>query len=209
MTLNYSKLATAFAAPFALAACATMPVPSDVEVTRFVAEGAQLGGTTLFVENAPQGIGEPSNDTLALAPYKAAVAQELARLGYTEQGRNGAARVAQVSRERFVRGEGGRRSPVSVGVGGSTGTYGSGVGVGVGINLGSLGGGGGQRITTQMGVMLRDAATNAVVWEGRAEFDASERSPSSDPQASAAILADALFRDFPGASGETILVEVD
>ncbi len=193
--------ALALSAPLALAACAT-PAPGPVQVTRFVASDAMLGGTTLFVESAPGYEGEG----LDLAPYKAAVAAELARLGYSEQSRDGAQRVAQVQLERFVRDGAGQRSPVSVGVGGSTGSYGSGVGVGVGINLG---GGAREQVTTRMAVTLRDAASNAVLWEGRAEFDASAGSDAAETQTNAAIIADALFREFPGANGETILVEVD
>ena len=196
----------ALAAPLALTACATTAPPSPVEVTRFVAPGATLGATSLFVESAP-GTSGLQGDSLALAPFKAAVAAQLERLGYSEQARSAARHVAQVRVERFVREEGGRRSPVSVGVGGGTGTYGSGVGVGLGINLG--GSGGGERVTTQLGVMLREAEGNAVVWEGRAEFDAGAGSTAAQPDAAAAILAQALFEGFPGANGETILVEVD
>ncbi len=194
--------ATALLAPVLLGACATASAPGPVEVTRFVAADAVLGGTTLFIESAP---GDGA-DSLELAPYKAAVAAELSRLGYTEQGRGGAQRVAQVAVERFVREEGGRRSPVSVGVGGGTGSYGSGVGVGVGINLG---GGSREQVTTRMAVTLRDVASGEVLWEGRAEFDAPEGSEAADAANNAAIIADALFREFPGADGETILVETN
>ena len=167
-----------------------------------------LGGTTLFIESAPVIGSAPGDDadSLELAPYKAAVAAELSRLGYTEQGRSGAQRVAQVAVERFIREEGGRRSPVSVGVGGSTGSYGTGVGVGVGINLG---GGSREQVTTRMAVTLRDVASGEVLWEGRAEFDAPEGSEAAGGANNAAIMADALFREFPGANGETILVETN
>ena len=102
----------ALTAPLALAACATA-APEPVQVTRFVAPDAMLGGTSVFVESAA---GQEA-DSLQLAPYKAAVARELEKLGYTEQGRDGAQRIAQVQLERFVREGSGNRSPVSVGVG--------------------------------------------------------------------------------------------
>ena len=109
--------------------------------------------------------------------------------------------------ERYRSGPNGqRRGPVSVGVGGSTGSYGSGVGLGLGINLG---GGPREMIDTQIGVMIRDKATNATYWEGRAQLSVSDNSPYADTPANAAAVANALFRDFPGNNGETITVRVN
>ena len=188
----------------ALAACATPQGP--VEVTRFVdpSGAARLGQGTVFVESAP---GYP--DGLEVAPYKAAVLGELTRLGYRQAfARAGADQVAQVRVDRFVEDSVGRRNPVSVGVGGSTGSYGSGVGLGIGINLG---GGGGPKTGTQLGVALRDARTAASsapnLWEGRADIRTGARSPLAERTANAQALAAALFRDFPGRSGETVKVK--
>ncbi|MEC7161839.1 MAG: hypothetical protein VXW57_08535, partial [Pseudomonadota bacterium] len=66
-------LALGTAAALALAGCTTPAGP--VEVTRFVAaeRTAELGKGLIFVETAPGG----DIDGLALAPYKAAVADEL------------------------------------------------------------------------------------------------------------------------------------
>ena len=155
-----------FAPLLAIAACTTPQGP--IEVTRFVGpEGAaRLGQGTVFVESAP---GSP--DGLEAAPYKAAVAAELTRLGYRESNRAEASQIAQVRIDRFIEAAEGRRSPVSVGVGGSTGSYGSGVGVGLGINLG---GGPRPTIGTQLGVTLRDARAGSGagvnLWEGRADI---------------------------------------
>lgn len=187
----------------AVSACATPQGP--IEVTRFVdpAGSARLGQGTVFVESAPGAL-----DGLEAAPYKAAVAAELTRLGYRETARAGASQVAQVRVDRYTETPEGRRSPVSVGVGGSTGSYGSGVGLGVGINLG-----GGPRPTTgtQLAVTLRDAnasATSAVnLWEGRADIQTTDKSPLADRTRNAQALAAALFRDFPGRSGETVQVK--
>ena len=92
-----------------------------------------------------------------------------------------------------------------MGAGGSTGTYGSGVGLGIGINLG-----GGQRemIGTDLGVMIRDAASTDVIWEGRASISVSDNSDFADSSANASVVADALFREFPGNNGETVEVRV-
>ena len=186
------------AAPLALAACATPQGP--IEVTRFVdpAGTARLGQGTVFVETAPGSI-----DGLEAAPYKAAVAAELTRLGYRETSRAQATQIAQVKVERFAEASLARRSPVSVGVGGSTGSYGSGVGVGVGINLG-----GGPKATssTQLDVTLSNASGGQNLWEGRADIDTTASSPLADRTRNAQALAAALFRDFPGRSGETVQV---
>ena len=200
-----AKFALATAALAALSACATPAVTGPVEVTHFVepSRTAQLGQGTVFVETAP-GL---EGDSLALAPYKDAVARELAALGYREAPRTSADQIAQVRVERYRSGPNGqRRGPVSVGVGGSTGSYGSGVGLGLGINLG---GGPREMIDTQIGVMIRDKATNATYWEGRAQFSVSDNSPYADTPANAAAVANALFRDFPGNNGETITVRVN
>ena len=191
--------AAALVPALALGACATPQGP--IEVTRFVGPDgtARLGQGTVFVESAPGSI-----DGLEAAPYKAAVAAELTRLGYRESTRGDAAQIAQVRIERFTETAEGRRSPVSVGVGGSTGSYGSGVGLGVGINLG-----GGPRPTTgtQLGVTLRGTQGGVNLWEGRADIRTTDRAPLADRTRNAQALAAALFRDFPGRSGETIQVK--
>lgn len=189
----------------ALPGCATMPVASPVEVTRFVAPEApgRLGQGTVFIESAPG----QDDEALALAPYKEAVARELVRLGYREAAREAASQVAQVRLEQFtLAGDGTRRGPVSVGVGGSTGSWGSGLGLGLGINLG--GGGQRERLVTRLGLMIRDKATGATYWEGRAQFSVSPDSSFAVSQANANAMAAALLQDFPGTSGETVEVKV-
>ena len=44
------------------------------------------------------------------------------------------------------------------------------------------------------------------LWEGRAEVATTDRSPLADRTRNAQALAAALFRDFPGRSGETVQV---
>ncbi|MBU2588685.1 MAG: hypothetical protein KJ872_11290, partial [Alphaproteobacteria bacterium] len=97
------------------------------------------------------------------------------------------------------------RGPVSVGVGGQTGSYGSGVGLGVGLNLG----GGREDATaiTELSVRITQG-DNATLWEGRAQIATGVKSPYSQVDASARTLAAALFRDFPGGDGETVTVKV-
>nr|WP_298897826.1 DUF4136 domain-containing protein [uncultured Altererythrobacter sp.] len=196
-----SFVALAFAG---LAACASIPGPSPVEVTRFhdaaALPAAEAG--TVFIASAP---GAEEN-ALELSPYKSAVAQELSRLGYSEATADQAMYVAQVSADSFRIGEdGGKRGPVSVGVGGSTGSYGSGLGLGIGINLG--GGGSRERVGHEMRVMIRNKEANQTIWEGRAEFTASPKSEFASPAQSATVLTEALFSEFPGNNGETVKVK--
>lgn len=199
--MNRFVLLTASLIALPLAGCATSPDP--VQVTRFVAPDgtAQLAQGTIFIETAPGSDG----DTLALMPYKSAVAAELAKLGYRETDRASASQIAQVRMNHYVQSAEGRRSPVSVGVGGGTGGYGSGVGLGIGINLG---GGARDKVGTDLSVTIRDAGTQASLWEGRADFRVADNSPLAQSQANAQTVAAALFSDFPGNNGETVEIEV-
>lgn len=193
-------LLAALAPAALLAGCTTPAYVSPVEVTRFTgAQPAQLGRGPIAVRPAP---GQPA-DSWDYAAFQAAVAAELQELGYTVT--DSAAQVAEIRVDRAVaRNDLGRRSPVSVGVGGSTGSYGSGVGMGVGINLG--GRRPAEQIDTQLQVMIRPNAGGDAAWEGRARFTATANSQFADQRAAAGKLADALFSGFPGRSGETIEV---
>ncbi len=198
-----------------LGGCATIAPPSAVEVTRFHDAAGLAAGTqtaeqrTVFIASAPTlGTQNSGSDSAEMASFKRAVAAELAQLGYTESARADAAYIAQVSLDRFTTGEERRRrSPVSVGVGGSTGSYGSGVGLGIGINLG--GNKSSVRLGTELAVMLKSVATSQTVWEGRANWDVARDSELAAPNANAPIIANALFSEFPGGNGETVKIRAD
>lgn len=193
------RLSALAAAAALLAGCASTYV-SPVQVTRFVGEQPQLLTAGTITLRASPG---NETDSLEFAAYKSAVAQELAELGYSVT-ETGGTQIAEISVERLITQPTRGRSPVSVGVGGSTGSYGSGVGLGVGIDLS---GPPPEQVNTQMRVAIRPAAGGLALWEGRAEFTAIVNSDMIEPTASAARLADALFGDFPGGSGETIEVK--
>jgi hypothetical protein len=184
-----------------LAACVTAPSNGPVEITRFhqSAAIAQLGSGTVFVDGI---VGEDA-EALEIAPYKAAVAAELVRLGYRETSRSEASHIAQVRVAKSISEPQRRRSPVSVGMGGSTGSYGSGVGLGIGINLG---GGKKEMLGTNLAVNIRDSASNEALWEARADFTVSYNSSFADSGTNAAAIAEAMFREFPGNNGETVEV---
>jgi len=169
-----------------------------VEVTRFhLPDTRMLGHGAISVEAAPGTDGA----SLEVRSFTAAVARELQRVGYREAA---GGQVAEVRLERRTYQATRNRSPVSVAAGGSTGSYGSGVGLGVGIDLS---GPPPAMTETLLGVMIRDGATRAVLWEGRASFAVRADSPLATTQLGAAQMAAALFKDFPGNSGETVLIK--
>jgi len=189
------------AAAAMLAACQTPVGP--VEVTRFhnAAALAQAGRGTIAVMAAP---GFSDTQSLEQATYQTAVTRELQRVGYSTGAAGTTSQVAEVRVERYSFRPDRARGPVSVGVGGSTGSYGSGVGLGIGLDLS---GGPKEQVTTQLFVSIRDTASKTVVWEGRASFTVAASSPLAQTQLGAAKMAAALFQDFPGNNGETIEVQ--
>ncbi|KTE06865.1 DUF4136 domain-containing protein [Sphingopyxis sp. H115] len=205
------------AAAFALAGCATAVPP--VEVTRFHtnAVAGWAPGTRYAIATAP--LDSPAAGVPGAAPgvppgtampslewnsYRTAVDQQLQRQGLVPAGTGERAPLlVRISFDRAEQLPEGRRSPVSVGVGGSTGSYGSGVGLGIGINLG----GGPKRMADlQLSVRIDDAASGQALWEGRALTAVPVKAPANQPSLAAAKLAEALFKDFPGESGRTISV---
>lgn len=201
--VRFVRHAMLLAVVLSVSACVAPVGP--VEVTRFSApeHRGELGQGRIVTVAAP-GI---DGKSLEYRSYEAAVRRELERVGYqpaiTGQGQSATHAIATISYERSIRPSGGERGPVSIGVGGGTGGYGSGVGLGLGFNLG---GKSGDVIITELRVDIRDSS-NKVIWEGRAISEARQGSPLAETQLSAAKLAESLFVDFPGTSGETILVE--
>jgi hypothetical protein len=183
----------------ALAGCATAVPP--VEVTRFHAPTlATLGPGTAYRFADSDSAGALAGET---ASYRRAVDVELRRLGFVAAADGAAApllvRVDLARNERIAAGS----SPVSVGVGGNTGSYGSGIGVGLGFNLG---GGPRKWIDLVLSVRIDDAATATALWEGRAQTAVPAKAPAAQGSLAAAKLAGALFGGFPGESGRTISV---
>jgi hypothetical protein len=173
-----------------------------VEVTRFhVPDLAALGRGVISVEPAAGQDGE----SLEYRSYAAAVARQLVLLGYSEAPAGVASpQIATLRIERSSWRPDRARSPVSVGVGGSTGSYGSGVGLGIGIDLS---GPPPEQVETLLGVTIKQRTTGKALWEGKASFAVRAASPLATTQLGAAKLAEALFKGFPGASGETIRVQ--
>ncbi len=198
--MKKSLITLAFAACAGLSGCVTPVGP--VEVTRFHAPDiAALGKGIIAVEPAPGTDGA----SLEWQSYKAAVLRQLVLLGYSEAPAGAAStQLAELRLARATYRPERASGPVSVGVGGSTGSYGSGVGLGIGLNLSPKPA---EQIETELGVMIKDRASGQSLWEGRASFTASVKSPLSETGLAAPKLAAALFQGFPGVSGETIAVK--
>jgi len=204
MRLPRPLLAPAIAAAtLALSGCATTPYTGPVEVTRFVAPSApELGRGTIAITFAE----EIANQTARNA-FAEAVRAELTRAGYTVVAEGVPAdqtAAIRTAREPIVAAPVQRQGPVSVGVGGSTGSYGSGLGLGVGINLG----GGREGPAANTTLELRITRTGAeTLWEGRAEMATGVKSPYAQVTTAARTLAAGLFKDFPGGNGETVTID--
>lgn len=195
------KLFPLAAAALALALSGCLAPVGPVEVTRFhVPETARLGRGAVSVEPAPG----MAADSLEWRTYAAAVGRQLTLAGYSEQMAGSSEQVAYVRLQRQTYQPQRNRSPVSVGVGGSTGSYGSGVGLGLGIDLS---GPPPAVVETELAVTIKDRATGQALWEGRSSFTVTEKSPLANSQLGAAKMAEALFKGFPGNSGETIQVK--
>ena len=205
MSLLYSGLALAATAAL-LSGCATdqgAGVRAGVSVTRFHL-GDPIARGSISVE--------PGNSadagSLEFAQLSGPVARELTRLGWTIAPPG--ARSEQVATMRVVQtrreGGSGRRSGISIGIGGATGGYRSGVDVGVGgtIPIGRARDNG--ILVTSLAIRIQRRSDATVAWEGRAEIEATSGSPLADQRAAVDRLATALFQDFPGESGRTITV---
>ncbi len=174
-----------------------------VEVSRFLAEGAAaraLGHGAIVVTAADDGLA----DARERASYEAAVIDQLARVGYDTAVAAGATgqTVELTVRHAEVAPAEPPRKPVhgamSVGVSSRGGAY---EGLAIGIDLRKPAK---ALLSTRLEARIRDKASGAVLWEGRADIVTRDGDPEWSDQAIAARLAEALFAGFPGKNGETI-----
>lgn len=201
LSIRLIGMAVVMPAALILGGCVATTTAAPVDVTRFHVDGGVRSGTINILAD-----GVPGRNSLEFGVVAAAVSAALARTGFTVRtdDPDNAEFHALVSLDRTTYQTERRRSPVSVGVGGSTGSYGSGLGLGIGINLS---GKPKPVVAMRLKVQIRRASDGAPVWEGRAESSAKEGTPDAQSNAMAGKLTEALFRDYPGQSGETITLE--
>lgn len=193
-TLSIAILAAAL-----LSGCATSIRPGPVDVTRFHL-GTPIAGDSIAVEPLTGFAGIGPEDQM----YIGAVSAELAKLGFTPGGTDGSPFIAAVAYKHESHGSMRTPPPVTIGLGG--GSYGGGrrggVGVGGGVGI-PIGGKTVQVIATELTVQIKRRSDNTIVWEGRAVTEEAGMQPTD----TAARLAKALFKGFPGESGITITVK--
>jgi Domain of unknown function (DUF4136) len=176
----------------------TASIP-PVEVTRFHA-----GPTIAPAPIALVPLGGGDAQALEFRSYAAAVSKQLTSLGFSDAVDAKSPYIAEVDYSRGTRTDYARRSPVTIGVGGGTG--GGGFGIGLGTSFGIGGDGSKETVLTKLSVRIKSRLDGKPVWEGRAQTAAPSRAPSAQPGIAAEKLAAALFKGFPGLSGETITV---
>lgn len=127
--------------------------------------------------------------------FRAAVAEQLGKVGYTMPGATSGAQSAEVSvQHALVQPPEPPHSPVAGGLAVGGGNRGSGVGVAIALDfskpLKAL-------IATRLEARIRDSATKEILWEGHAEVLTREGDRHWTTQALASRLAAALFKGFP------------
>ncbi len=174
-----------------------------VEVTRFVAEGPaaqSLGHGAIAVAKADDAL----VDDRERATYEAAVIDRLAGAGYDTQVKagEGGQTVELHIRHAEIAPPEARHKPVSgemsVGVDSRGGSYES---LAIGLDLRKPAK---ALLSTRLEARIRDKASGAVLWEGRADIATRDGDSKWSDQVIAAKLAEALFAGFPGKNGETI-----
>lgn len=178
----------------------------EVEVNRFLAgDAASLGHGTITIAPPQPGDAEGEEDA-TLPTFESAALDRLAAQGYqtaTALGSAGQLVEVRVLRS-LVQAEGAGHKPVSGEVAMGVSNRGTMMGMAVNVDLSkpprAL-------IATRLEVRIRDRASAAVLWEGRAEAQTREGDDRWAGSKLAIHLATALFDGFPGTSGETRFVK--
>jgi hypothetical protein len=175
-----------------------------VEVTRFLADGAAtqaLGHGAIAVSAASS---EGIADEREGATYEAAVIDRLAGVGYdtvSKPGDSGQTVELTIRHAELEPAELPHKpvhGAMEVGVSSHGGSYQSlAIGIDMTKPLKAL-------VSTRLEARIRDKASGAVLWEGRADIATRDGDAHWTDQAIATKLAAALFSGFPGKSGETI-----
>jgi hypothetical protein len=190
------------AVALALSACTTTGGrEAPAQVTRF-----HLGQPVARAQIAIEAFDPADQNSLEFRSYADAVARQLTRLGWTVVNAPQSEQVALIDVEQGSREALAQRSPVSIGIGGSTGGWGSGVGLGASIGIPVGKSRSREIVATQLEVRIKRRSNGEVFWEGRAMTEARADDPLAQRTIAVEKLANALFIDFPGESGRTISV---
>ncbi len=193
--------AAVLAAAALVAACSTTG-SNRADVTRFHL-GGPVARSTVFV--TPVDAADAAS--LEFRTYASVVTEALRRVGFTPAPALAQSEVVavfgaqQTSREAMSGGSG-----LSVGIG--AGTFGRNIGLGGSVNIPV-----GERkpneiVVSMIELQLKRRSDNSVIWEGRAMTEARSGAPNSSLGTVVPALVDALLRDFPGPSGQTVRVKL-
>lgn len=174
-----------------------------VDVVRFVAEG-QAGALGHGAIAVSADLTKDSRDT-NLPAYEAAVVDRLIAAGYDT--RNAPGNEAQIAELHITRGvlvpQELKHKPVSGEMDMGVSNRGTMMGMALNVDLTkpkkAL-------LSTRLEARIRDKASGAVLWEGRADIATREDDPDWSEQKIAGRLADALFKGFPADAGEPVAV---
>ncbi len=197
MTARPSIIAAALAV--AVSACTTTAPSADVK--RFHLGVPVTRGTIALVPaNSAQSFG------LEYRTYADAVANELRAQGFTPVPVDGGpAYIGTLTIAQNVAVGPRRPSPVSIGIGGGGFTGGRGGGVGLGGGVAFPVGHGSQNAVEfdTVGLQIKRAADQNLIWEGSAQAAIDTRSPQASLANAVPALARILLAGFPGPSGVT------
>ncbi len=190
------------AATLALAGCTTTPT---AEVTRFHLGGPMPSDTIRIVAStdpAPPGTAVP----IEFLSYASVVANDLARHGFRPIETGRPAYLAILNVQQTTRAGIAQPSPFRIGIGGGTSSGNVGIGGGINVPIGS------PRNTdlrvNVLSVRIRRESDNTAVWEGRAVQEIPASAQGSSLTAAVPALSGALFGEFPGESGRTVIVKL-
>ncbi len=183
------------AAALALSACSTTPTAT---VLSFHQQPPARGTITIQPADAQQA------GSLEFGAQADAVRRELVRAGYAVVPGTQAQFRAVVTLQTTERMSPGRSSGVSIGLGGGFSSGHVGMGTSVSVPVGGKPRPG-VATTTTLSVAIVETRGSAI-WEGRSSLET--EASGQQGTALAPILAETLFKDFPGTSGKTVQVPI-
>ena len=197
MTVRHILPAAVLAA-LTLGAC-TASGPT-AEVKRFYLPGPVTRGTIALIPADSSG-----SFSLEYRTYADAVAAEFRNQGFTPVASDaGPAYIATLAITQNVAVGPRRPSPVSIGIGGGGFSGGRGGGVGIGGGVAFPVGHGSQNATEfdRVGVQIKRAADQSLIWEGSAQAAIDTRSPQASLARAVPALARALLAPMPIDTGD-------
>ncbi len=181
----------------------TPPLEGRVEVARFRAEDQRVLGMGSVAVVTMSGDAENSDRRFG-ATFEAAVENQLLHAGYAAAASG--ASDGQLVEVRVVRREAvpaeQKRKPLSGEMTMGVSNHGSMMGIGLQYDASKPRA---ALLSTRLEARIKDRASGAVLWEGRAEMYSRDGDGKWDDQTIADRLAKALFDGFPGKTGEQTL----